>query len=530
MSLSPDQRAAALSPAPRIACLAAPGSGKTRTLVERAAALIRGGAHPTEVLLLTFTRKACREMRERCKKLGVRSPEIFTFHGWACNMLRQWADVAGLVHGFTIYDQVDVGDLAKYAGQELKLKAKRPEKLLEDPACRRRVDALLREAQAVDYDGLESGMRRLLVARPELRRRWRHVLVDEGQDTSKGQQELIGLLEPDSLFVVGDPGQSIYGFRGASLEGFLAWGASSTILTLPTNYRSGRSIVALASDLAGKMQPAGLLQDAAPDAEEGSVARMVWADLAADIATTAATGASCAVLAPRWFSLENWLAPELEAAGVAHHVARPVQLIWDSQEMRGLVAGLRVAVNPHDAHSLRIFLRELGPLDFGAWAAVRARSMAEGVSILSSALTLAPKPLVDLAVRWRLSDWLAAPDAVLTVADVLREGYADLHLESRAAKVLDCATAILATGLDLQDFLDWYSGRAIDGEDREEPPGVALLSIHGAKGLEWDCVWILGVDAWKEGEEAKRLMYVAATRAAKRLRFVSGQPDNARTW
>ena len=59
---------------------------------------------------------------------------------------------------------------------------------------------------------------------------------------------------------------------------------------------------------------------------------------------------------------------------------------------------------------------------------------------------------------------------------------------------------------------------------------MALMSIHGAKGLEWDAVWILGVDAWKEGEEAKRLLYMAATRAAKRLRFVSGQPDNARTW
>lgn len=524
MSLSPAQRAAALSPAPRIACLAAPGSGKTRTLTERAAALIRGGAHPTEVLLLTFTRKACREMRERCKKLGVRSPEIFTFHGWACAMLRQWADVAGLTHGFTIYDQVDVADLARYAGQELKLKHKTPEKLLQSPECRRRVDALLREAQATDYDGLESGMRRLLTARPELRRRWRHVLVDEGQDTSAGQQQLIGLLEPDSLFVVGDPGQSIYGFRGASLEGFLAWGASSTILTLPTNYRSGRAIVALASELAGKMEPKGLEQDAAPDAEEGSVGRMAWPELAADIAATAATGASCAVLSPNWLRLEEWLAPELEAAGVLHHVARPVQLIWDSQEMRALVAGLRVVVNPHDAHSLRIFLRELGPLDFGQWAAVRARSMAEGCSILEAAEDMAPSKLYELRYSFQLSTDLRELGAVLF------DAYHRLHLPTRADRLEGCVSAILATGLDLQDFLDWYSGRAMDGEDKEEPPGVALMSIHGAKGLEWDAVWILGVDAWKEGEEAKRLLYVAATRAAKRLRFVSGQPDNARTW
>lgn len=530
MPLSPAQKAAALSPAPRIACLAAPGSGKTRTLTERAAALIRGGAHHSEVLLLTFTRKACREMRERCKKLGVRSPEIFTFHSWCCATLRQWADVAGLVHGFTIYDEVDVADLALYAAQELKLKHKRPDKLLTDPACRRRVDALLREAQAVDYDGLESGMRRLLEARPQLRRRWRHVLVDEGQDTSAGQQELIGMLEPDSLFVVGDPGQSIYGFRGASLEGFLAWGKTSTILTLPTNYRSGRQIVALASDMAAKMEPAGLLQDAAPDAEEGSVEPMAWADVTADIAAVAATGASCAVLAPRWLRLEKWLAPELEAAGVVHHVARPVQLIWDSQEMRALVAGLRVMANPHDAHSLRTFLRQLGPLDFGAWAGVRARSLAEGCSILSSAIAITPKPLVDLAVRWKLSGGVAAPEAVLTVADVLRDGYANLHLENRANKALDCATAILATGLDVQDFLDWYAVRSMDGEDQEQPPGVTLSSIHAAKGLEWDAVWILGVDAWKEGEEAKRLLYVAATRAAKRLRMVVGKPEHAREW
>ena len=248
------------------------------------------------------------------------------------------------------------------------------------------------------------------------------------------------------------------------------------------------------------------------------------------IGTMAAAGASCAVLSPTWLRLEEWLDPELEGLGVVHHIARPVQAIWDSQEMRALVAGLRVVANPHDAHSLRIFLRELGPLDFGAWAAVRARSLADGVSILSSALTLAPKPLVDLAVRWQLSDWLSAPDVTLTIADTLREGYADLHLESRAAKVLDCARAILATDLDIQDFLDWYSSRAVDGEDRETPPGVALSSVHGAKGLEWDAVWILGCDAWKDGEEAKRLLYVAATRAAKRLRLVAGQPDNARSW
>lgn len=525
LSLSPAQTAAAYSQAPRIACLAAPGSGKTRTLIERAAALIRGGAHPTEVLLLTFTRKACREMRERCRKLGVRSPEIFTFHGWACATLRQWSDVAGLAHGFTIYDEADVGDLARYAGQELKLKHKTPEKLLQSPECRRRVDALLREAQAVDYDGLESGMRRLLTARPELRRRWRHVLVDEGQDTSAGQQELIGMLEPDSLFVVGDPGQSIYGFRGASLEGFVKWGASSHVLTLPTNYRSGRVIVNFASSLALAMEPRGLEQQPAEGAAEGDLAEIAYARLVEDIAATAATGASCAVLSPAWASLDL-LSGELAAGGIAHHVARPVRLIWDCEPMRALVAGLQVIHNPHDAFSLYRFIRELGPLDIADWSRVRAKSMAAGISILDAAVGMVPSELPQLVKIQRLG----LGHIACTIAHILSGAYHAAHLPNRIEKVEECLEAIQDTGLDLEAFLDWYGGRAIDGEEEQpEQPGVVLSSIHSAKGLEWDAVWILGCDAWKDGEEAKRLLYVAATRAAKRLRLVAGQPDK-RSW
>jgi DNA helicase-2/ATP-dependent DNA helicase PcrA len=525
MSLSPDQRAAALSPDPRIACLAAPGSGKTRTLVERAAALIRGGAHPTEVLLLTFTRKAAKEMRERCKKLGVRSPEIFTFHGWAARILRQYSDVVGLPPTFTIYGQDDSDDLAIYAGKELGLKAKRADTLLKDPTCYRRVGQLLREAQATDYGGLEDNLRMILERRPELQTRWTHVLVDEGQDTSQAQQELIGMLRPRSLFVVGDPGQSIYGFRGASLEGFMEWGKSSSILTLPTNYRSGRAIVALASRLASEMEPKGLEQVAGDAAADGDVAGLPYAELVEDIRAVTATGASCAVLGSRWTPLD-FLAGELEAAGIAHHVARPVRLIWDSGEMRALVAGLQVIHNPHDSFALYRFIRELGPLDIADWSRVRAKSMAAGVSILDAAAGLVPSELVRLADNLSMAQWLDLGNTVKTIASLLREAYLSLHLPNRAEKLPEVVAAILATGLDLEPFLDWYGTRAMDGEEEQpEAPGVVLSSIHGAKGLEWDAVWILGTDRWKQGEEAKRLLYVAATRARARLRMVCDCPE-----
>ena len=383
----------------------------------------------------------------------------------------------------------------------------------------------MREAQATDYGGLEDNLRMILDRRPELQTRWTHVLVDEGQDTSQAQQELIGMLRPRSLFVVGDPGQSIYGFRGASLEGFLEWGKSSSILTLPTNYRSGRAIVALASRLASEMEPKGLEQVAGDDAADGDVRGLSYAELVEDIRVTAATGASCAVLGGRWTPLDL-LSNELAAAGIAHHVARPVRLIWDSGEMRALVAGLQVIHNPHDAFALYRFIRELGPLDIADWSRVRAKSMAEGCSILEAAVGMVPYELVQLSGNFGEFGWMGMDYAARIVAYLLCDAYRAAHLPNRIEKVEECLEALLATGLDLEPFLDWYGCRAIDGEEEQpEAPGVVLSSIHGAKGLEWDAVWILGTDRWRQGEEAKRLLYVAATRARARLRMVCDCPD-----
>lgn len=231
MPLTPEQQAAVTSTAPRIALLAAPGSGKTRVLTERAARLLTEGFHPSELLLVTFTRKAAAEMRERIlarmegqRIRSLHKLQVTTFHALGARLLREWADVLGLDPRFTIRDDGDATDLWLYVGEELGLfEGKKPTSAMTErgrktrarsvakrPEAQEAYDRHMQEAQAVDYDGLQRKLLALLripdVAR-QLRKRWPHVLVDETQDTSERQQAILDALDPDNLFVVGDTSQ-----------------------------------------------------------------------------------------------------------------------------------------------------------------------------------------------------------------------------------------------------------------------------------------------------------------------------------
>jgi DNA helicase II / ATP-dependent DNA helicase PcrA len=249
--LSPEQLAAAEAADSHILCKAAPGSGKTRVLVARIAHLLKR-YHPSEVLALTFTRKAAAEMRERLvAEVGPRGRrvDLLTFHSWAAGLLRTYADRLGWDPRFSVRDDQDKKDLVVFVGGELGLKWKSAKRLWQEEAVRVRYHTLLREAQAMDYDMLETELLRLLElpdVAAELRGRLQHVLVDEGQDTSATQQAILDALAPANLFVVGDHAQSIYSFRGAHVEGFVGLGARPgwRVLELATNYRSDAAVVA----------------------------------------------------------------------------------------------------------------------------------------------------------------------------------------------------------------------------------------------------------------------------------------------
>lgn len=523
MTLDPHQIHAATLDHPRVLCLAAPGSGKTSVLVERICWLLDQGTHPTEILALTFTRKAAGEMRARLLAARPRAGKVLltTFHAWCARICRRYADLIGYPPNFTVRDDQDREDLIRWVGRDLRLKHASAKRLWQEEAVRVRYDALLRESAAMDFDALEHHALEVLGQRAEeIRRSHPVVLVDEGQDTSSAQQAILDLLDPRALFVVGDPAQSIYGFRGADMAGFLELGQRPdwTTVTLPTNYRSAPAIVEAASRLGRAMTPPGLEQVAArphlPHALTtcSSGPESLTGDLAGFLSAVAP--GSMAVLAPTWRQLES-LAPALDAAGIPWRLARPAPQLWESDEARLLMACLQAAANPHDVLAVQSATRRW--VDLPTWAAARAGALEDG------------GPLVDQLPNCPGVRAIRRATGVQDVQQAVQEAGGPLAvwltadaLVTRAERLLDVAHAAITAGHeDVHALLDWYAGRHLDGDGPEAvaPDAVTLSTIHSAKGLEWPLVWLLleANDAERgEGpsaEERRRLAYVGLTRA-----------------
>jgi len=520
--------------------------------------LLAEGVYPSEVLALTFTRKAAREMCERVEAAGVpakvaRKLTIGTFHALANATLREFADVAHVDPLFTIRDDADRADLVRWVGGELGHKFKSERRLWQEADVRQRYAQLLRECRAVDYDGLEAGLL-ALVRHPHvgaiLRARWLHVLVDEAQDTSPIQQDILAALAPANLFAVGDPGQSIYGFRGADVAGFMSMVAGWERCDLATNYRSGRAIVAAATRLGAAMTPPGLAQVAGGEEEGaanlmcatpldafvglpldvrafalGRVAQYIDIDLAI---TNELAPESIAILSPTWSHLEE-MSKHLSAYDVPHHIGRRAALLWDSDEARHLASVLRVARNPDDHVSL------LAAVNFGAvrvtlgqWARARAAAASGGPVRLLDAVREHAPGIVDAA------EVAALGDEDLALATLLDELEA-IHLPTRADRLREVWAAVgewrAERGASWADWLDWYGMRGVEQDEETRPEGVTLTTIHGSKGLEWDSVYILACDEGLlprpgDAEEQRRLFYVGTTRARRAVTWVSwGTPS-----
>ncbi|MDO5646277.1 MAG: UvrD-helicase domain-containing protein [Dermabacter sp.] len=280
--------------------VAGAGSGKTRVLTRRIAHLLRSGeALPGEVLAITFTNKAAAEMRERVGALigpAARSMWVSTFHSACVRILRRDAQAAGLTSTFTIYDAADslrlITSIAKDLGLDVKKAPPRPfqSKIsslknelvsVEDFAAQaegsknevdrtvadiyRRYQERLRLANAVDFDDLIGLTVQLLADNPGIRegyqRRFRHVLVDEYQDTNTAQYQLVRLLVGDDptadLTVVGDSDQSIYAFRGATIRNIVEFEQdfpSARTIVLEQNYRSTQTILSAANAVIAENQ------------------------------------------------------------------------------------------------------------------------------------------------------------------------------------------------------------------------------------------------------------------------------------
>ncbi len=401
VDLNPAQRAAAFHVDGPLLVVAGAGSGKTRVLTHRVAHLIRAhGVKPNEVLAITFTNKAAGEMRERLELMLGRTARaiwILTFHAACGRILRREAERLGYRSNFSIYDQSDQVRVVKAALEELGKDPKRftprgihaqisnaKNTLVGPDEYARRVSSFwdqtvaevyavyqrtLHRSNAVDFDDLLMLTVEILERFPEARERWqkafRYVLVDEYQDTNHAQYRLLQLLAEKhrNLFVVGDPDQSIYAFRGADIRNILEFErdfAGTQVIPLEQNYRSTNAILEAANAVIEhntERKPKRLFSDLGPGdpvqvvevEDEHSEARFV----AAEIARLIGDGWSANELAV--FYRANAQSRVLEDVLVRQQI--PYQVIggprfYERAEIKDAIAYLTALDNPSDAVAL----------------------------------------------------------------------------------------------------------------------------------------------------------------------------------
>jgi DNA helicase-2/ATP-dependent DNA helicase PcrA len=599
--LNEPQRAACEHGDGSLLILAGPGSGKTRVITHRIAHLVtRCGVRPDEVLAITFTNKAAREMRERVERLlpDARGLWISTFHALCARLLRREIGVLpGYSRDFTIYDTSDKNQLLKGLVKELGYDAKRfrpgaiggwisnvkngvedePDGLtggMEGDVflkVRALYEQRLRENNALDFDDLLLRVLEIFDEHPGVRdqyaRRFRHVMVDEYQDTNRVQYLLTRHLASfhGNLAVCGDPDQSIYRWRGADIRNILDFeedfGAPVTI-KLEQNYRSTGRILAAASALIGhnsQRKPKDLWT-AGEDGEllvsiecgdEDDEAR----EIAAQARTLHARGRRWSEIAIlyRMNFMQRALESALRLAQVPYQIVGGLEF-YARREIRDLVAYLRLAVNPRDdvacARVVNVPLRGIGQTSLAklaAWAQERSVPLSDAVrsaEALAGIRGRAKRGLTEFAAslvrlsELRDADAGVAFEALLAELDVerwLAEMDDGRGLVDREANVEELRAH--AHGYDrlhpagkLPGFLeDVALVSDIDGlEDGEDK--VTLMTLHACKGLEFPYVFITGLEeellpharALQDDplgglEEERRLLYVGMTRAKERL-------------
>ena len=397
--LNPEQREAVLHRDGPLLILAGAGSGKTRVICHRLAALIAGGhALPEQVLAVTFTNKAAEEMRGRVERLlGTTAPRLWvlTFHAFCARLLRREGPRIGLSRDFVIYDGVDQLNVVKQAMKELDVDPKivPPKSLLsrishaknrlESAADLRqgarsfadeqlakvyeRYARALRAGRALDFDDLLLESVRLFREAEEVRaryaQRFRYVMVDEYQDTNRPQYLLVRCLAERhrNLCVVGDPDQSIYKWRGADLRNILDFEKDfpdTTVVKLERNYRSTQVILDAASGLIAHNRQRRekrlytertggepiVFQRANDDLEE--------ADFILDRLRGAAGDAGRAAVLYRTNSQSRVIEEALGRAGIRYRVVGGVRF-YERKEIKDALAYLKLLLNPDDDISLR---------------------------------------------------------------------------------------------------------------------------------------------------------------------------------
>jgi DNA helicase II / ATP-dependent DNA helicase PcrA len=608
--LNEPQREAVVHGEGPLLVLAGAGSGKTRVLTHRIAYLLAtGAARPGEILAITFTNKAASEMRERVGALigrSVRAMWVTTFHSACARMLRADAEKLGYARTFTIYDESDSLRMLKRCMTELGIDPKRypprsirsqisgaKNKLVDAPAYAQAQGSVFEEtaalvyelyekrmleANAMDFDDLLVRTVNVLELSDEARERWRrtfrHVLVDEYQDTNHAQYRLLQLLtsEHGNLMVVGDEDQSIYGFRHADIRNILDFERDfpeAEVVKLEQNYRSTQTILSAANAVVERnreRRPKQLwteisggepvrLSELTDEHEEarwvaGEIERLAEEDgvKREDVAVFYRTNAMSRVLEDT-----------LNRFDVAYQVIGGTKF-YERAEIKDAVAYLSLLSNPADQVSFARIVnsprRGIGNTTQGRiashanttgrtiWEVIEAVEEVPGLN--GGAIKAVGRFYETMAgLRERAEE--EGSIAGLLEAVLNESGYLEALAAERTVEAEGRAEnleALIAGAAEfdvereregeneippLEEYLQQISlyTQQDDLVDGEKESLVTLMTLHNAKGLEYDTVFIIGCEdgafphmrALEEGgeEEERRLCYVGITRARRRL-------------
>ncbi len=596
--LNAEQRAAVETVEGPLLVLAGAGTGKTRVLTTRFAhILVTGRAAPHQVLAVTFTNKAAREMRERVGAILGRPAEglwLGTFHALCARMLRRHAELVGLTSSFSILDSDDQLRLLKQVMEAAGLDAKRwvPNALMaviqrwkdrglppgrigtadDTDFADGRARAVyqdyqdrLRTLNAADFGDLLMHMTELLRTNEEVlaqyHRQFRYILVDEYQDTNLVQYLWLRLLAQQSrnICCVGDDDQSIYSWRGAEVENILRFEKDfpgARIVRLEANYRSTAPILAAASGLIAHNEGrlGKTLRPGRRDAEGEQVsvvslwdsdeeARMVGDRIEA-LRRDGESLAEMAILVRAGFQTRAF-EERLITLGIPYRVVGGLRF-YERAEIRDAIAYMRVTVQPADDLAFeRIVNVPRRGVGEAALRAMHQTARGDGIPLAAAAARLiedgglkgrvkeAVSTLLRGFLRWRAM--LETDGHVTTLATMLDEsGYTDMWQQDKSPEApgrlenLKELVRALADFETLAGFLDHVS-LVMENEENAAGERISLMTLHGAKGLEFDTVFLPG---WEEGlfpnqraldegglkalEEERRLAYVGLTRARRR--------------
>jgi DNA helicase-2/ATP-dependent DNA helicase PcrA len=603
--LNPEQLAAVQATEGPVLVLSGAGTGKTRVLTTRLAhILLTGKAKPWNILAVTFTNRAAREMRERVAKLvGGAAEQIWlgTFHALGARLLRRHAALVGLASNFTILDTDDQLRLLKQvmeadgidvkrwppqsvmgAIQRWKDRGQTPDQVGSHEAGElaggqvihlyRAYQERLITLNACDFGDLllhcltfmRSPSHQDLLA--ELQNQYRYIMVDEYQDTNVAQYLWLRLLAQKhrAICCVGDDDQSVYSWRGAEVENILRFERDFTgakIIRLEANYRSTPTILAAASGLISHNEDrlGKTLRPGRQDTEAGAkiIVRGLWDGedearfVVEEIEAAQRSGrvlSQMAILVRAGFQTREF-EERLVSTGVPYKVVGGLRF-YERQEIRDALAYFRVVIQPADDLAFeRIFnlpKRGLGEQTLQTLhllARHQSISLIEAARRLSLTDDLGPKARGTLArliadfSRWRgLVPHMDHAELAATILD--ESGYTAMWQKEKSPDAqgrlenLKELVAALEEFDSLGDFLEHVS-LVMENDDKTTLERVVIMTLHGAKGLEFDLVFLPG---WEEGvfpharaigengakglEEERRLAYVGLTRARLRV-FVS---------